>query len=119
MSMLAAEHVVPGWREAIEEYYARGWTDGLPVVPATADGVQPFLDEVGLDPDHVVLTEPVRRRTITAGKVAITRITLRPRIMFGGERSPSSEELDALHHAAHEQCFIANSLRSEIVIEPA
>ena len=71
MSMLAAEHVVPGWREAIEEYYARGWTDGLPVVPATADGVQPFLDEVGLDPDHVVLTEPVRRRTITAGKVAI------------------------------------------------
>jgi organic hydroperoxide reductase OsmC/OhrA len=53
------------------------------------------------------------------GKVAITRITLRPAIAFGGEHSPSAEELDALHHAAHEQCFIANSLKSEIVIEPA
>lgn len=53
------------------------------------------------------------------GKVAITRITLRPRIAFGGARAPSAEELDALHHAAHEQCFISNSLKSEIVVEPA
>jgi hypothetical protein len=71
---LAAEHELPGWREAIEEYYSRGWTDGLPVVPATPEGVQPFLDEVGLAPDHVILTEPVRRRTITAAKVAINAL---------------------------------------------
>jgi organic hydroperoxide reductase OsmC/OhrA len=51
------------------------------------------------------------------GKLAISRITLRPRIAFSGSKVPSGEELDALHHAAHEECFIANSLRSEIVVE--
>lgn len=51
------------------------------------------------------------------GKIAITRITLRPRIEFSGARSPSAEELQALHHQAHDECFIANSLKSEIVVE--
>jgi organic hydroperoxide reductase OsmC/OhrA len=51
------------------------------------------------------------------GKVAITRISLRPRIEFSGDRSPSAEELQSLHHLAHDECFIANSLKSEIVIE--
>ena len=51
------------------------------------------------------------------GKLAITRITLRPRIAFAGERLPSAQELEALHHSAHEQCFIANSLKSEVVVE--
>ena len=50
------------------------------------------------------------------GRVAITRITLRPEIGFSG-REPGAEELRALHHQAHEKCFIANSLRSEIVVE--
>lgn len=52
------------------------------------------------------------------GKIALTRITLRPQIRFEG-RKPSPDELDRLHHQAHERCFIANSLRSEIVVEPA
>lgn len=51
------------------------------------------------------------------GRVAITRITLRPEIVFAGPE-PHREELAALHHEAHEKCFIANSLRSEIVVEP-
>ena len=51
------------------------------------------------------------------GKLAITRITLRPRIEFAGDRSPSAQELEALHHSAHDQCFIANSLKSEVVVE--
>lgn len=50
------------------------------------------------------------------GRVAITRITLRPRIAFAG-RAPEGEELARLHGEAHDKCFIANSLRSEIVIE--
>lgn len=50
------------------------------------------------------------------GKIAVTKITLRPAIVFTG-RQPSADELAALHHAAHEACFIANSLRTEIVIE--
>ena len=51
------------------------------------------------------------------GRLAITRITLRPDIAFVGE-GPDAAALARLHHAAHEQCFIANSLRSEIVVEP-
>lgn len=50
------------------------------------------------------------------GKLAITRIVLRPTIEFAGT-PPSAAELQALHHSAHEECFVANSLRSEIVVE--
>lgn len=52
------------------------------------------------------------------GRQAITRITLRPAVQFGGDRMPSAAELAQLHHDAHEQCYIANSLKSEIVCEP-
>jgi len=72
--MSAVEHPVGGWLEAIEAYFERGWTDGLPVVPATAEGIRPFLDAAGLAADAVVLTEPVRRRTITAEKLAINAL---------------------------------------------
>lgn len=53
------------------------------------------------------------------GKLAITRISLRPKIVFSGIRLPTSEQLTALHHQAHEDCYIANSLRAEIVVEAA
>jgi organic hydroperoxide reductase OsmC/OhrA len=52
------------------------------------------------------------------GKLAITRVTLHPQIAFSGERTPSRAELDAMHHEAHEQCFIANSVRTEVLCEP-
>jgi organic hydroperoxide reductase OsmC/OhrA len=51
------------------------------------------------------------------GKLAITRVTLKPGIKFSGERQPSKEELDKMHHAAHDQCFIANSVKTEITVE--
>ena len=51
------------------------------------------------------------------GKVAFTRITLRPQIEFAGEKRPSADEIAALHHSAHEACFIANSLKCDVVIE--
>jgi len=54
---------------------------------------------------------------IAAGRMAITRITLRPDIAFAGP-APEPAALDALHHEAHERCFIANSLNSEIVVAP-
>jgi len=52
-----------------------------------------------------------------AGKTAIVRITWRPDISFAGP-APDAEAIDRLHHEAHERCFIANSLNSEIVVEP-
>jgi organic hydroperoxide reductase OsmC/OhrA len=51
------------------------------------------------------------------GKVAVTRVTLRPRVVFSGDKLPTRAELDHLHHEAHERCFIANSVKSEIVVE--
>ena len=50
------------------------------------------------------------------GKMRITRITLRPQIVWGGE-APDPAVIDGLHHKSHEACFIANSITSEIVIE--
>ncbi len=50
------------------------------------------------------------------GRVAMTRIVLRPAIAFAGEQ-PAASDLDALHHAAHERCYIANSLKTDIVVE--
>jgi organic hydroperoxide reductase OsmC/OhrA len=52
------------------------------------------------------------------GSLAITRVALRPRVTFGGERSPTPEELRTLHDQAHHACFIANSVRTEVVVEP-
>ena len=57
-------------------------------------------------------------KPVAPGRLGITRIVLRPRIVFAG-RQPDAAELDRLHHDAHEQCFIANSLKSEIVVESA
>jgi organic hydroperoxide reductase OsmC/OhrA len=54
----------------------------------------------------------------TEGKLAITRVTLKPRIKFSGEKQPTKEELDKMHHAAHENCFIASSVKTEITVEP-
>src|SRR3954454_17213576 len=47
-----------------------------------------------------------------AGKMFMSKITLRPKITFAGDRTPSGDELNALHHSAHEECFIATSLKS-------
>lgn len=52
------------------------------------------------------------------GRWWVSRVTLRPQIAFGGERVPDAAELARLHHAAHVDCFIANSVKSEICIEP-
>jgi organic hydroperoxide reductase OsmC/OhrA len=54
-----------------------------------------------------------------AGKQMITRITLRPAIDFGGATAPTAAQLEALHHRAHEECYIANSIKSEVVVIPA
>lgn len=53
-----------------------------------------------------------------AGRLAITSVTLRPQVEFGGERKPSGEQLDRLHHQAHEHCYIANSVKTSITVEP-
>ena len=54
-----------------------------------------------------------------AGRMAMTNITLRPEIVFAGGSWPDEDEIAELHHEAHDKCYIANSLKTEITIEPA
>ena len=54
-----------------------------------------------------------------AGRVAITRVVLRPEVVFSGERIPARDEIERLHHEAHDKCFIANSVKTDVRCEPA
>jgi organic hydroperoxide reductase OsmC/OhrA len=55
--------------------------------------------------------------TNAAGRVAMTSFTLRPLVTFK-ERAPSEEEFMAMHHKAHEECYVANSLTAPVRVEP-
>ncbi len=51
------------------------------------------------------------------GRLWISRVVLRPKIVWKGESVPSEAEVARLHHLAHEECFIANSIKTEVVVE--
>ena len=53
-----------------------------------------------------------------AGRLAMTKVALRPQLRFGGERVPGPEGLRQLHDQAHHACVIANSVKTEVVVEP-
>lgn len=79
--MTSTEHLLQSARHeagdpfaAAELFQANGWTDGLPIVPPTEERVQALLEAAGLQPDAVIGTEPVRRRQISAEKVAINAV---------------------------------------------
>ena len=52
------------------------------------------------------------------GKLAMTLVTLRPAAQFSGDNLPSRVQLDQMHHEAHQECFIANSVKTEVRCEP-
>ncbi len=52
------------------------------------------------------------------GRPAMTRVTLRPAVTFSGPRVPDEAEVCELHERAHHECFIATSVRTEVVCEP-
>jgi len=54
---------------------------------------------------------------IAPGRLGVTRVWLRPAVTWRGDE-PSAEALDRLHHEAHEECYIANSVTTEVVVEP-
>ncbi|HCM0970896.1 OsmC family protein [Vibrio parahaemolyticus] len=49
------------------------------------------------------------------GKEWVSRVELNPTVVFSGDKQPSYEQLEKMHHMAHENCFIANSVKTEIV----
>jgi organic hydroperoxide reductase OsmC/OhrA len=121
--------------------------DGGAVVPASASPSvvrEPWSDPAGVDPEeafvaslsschmlwfldlarhagHAVASyEDEAQGTLEKcadGKMRMTRVTLRPRVEFAGD-APDAVALDALHHKAHEACFIANSVTAEVVVDP-
>lgn len=52
------------------------------------------------------------------GRIAMTRVTLRPRVDFAGDHRPQPDEIAAMHHEAHEKCFIASSVKTDVRVEP-
>ncbi len=126
---------------------AHSWRfDGGAVVPASASPhvvPAPMSDPAGVDPEEALVASASSchmlwflhlardsgldvaayrdeaRATMgrdERGRTAVTRIVLRPKIDFAGD-PPDAQVLERLHHEAHEKCFIANSLRTEIVVE--
>jgi organic hydroperoxide reductase OsmC/OhrA len=51
------------------------------------------------------------------GRMAVTKVTLKPAVAWSGEKRPTSAEVEEMHHKSHDACFIANSFRGEITIE--
>ena len=126
---------------------AHEWAfDGGAVVPASASPhvvPAPWSDSAGVDPEeafiaslascHMLFFVDFARRdgfvvdayadeaegvleTRGDGRMAMTRVTLRPKITWQGEW-PSVEAIADLHHRAHEACFIANSVTTEVTVE--
>jgi organic hydroperoxide reductase OsmC/OhrA len=126
---------------------AHEWAfDGGAVVPASPSPhvvPAPWSDQAGVDPEeafvaslsscHMLFFVDFARRAgfvvdsyvdqaegVLAkrgdGKMAMTRVTLHPRVTWGGT-SPDEAAIADLHHRAHEACFIANSVTTEVKVE--
>ena len=54
---------------------------------------------------------------IAPRRQAITQVTLRPAIVFSGDKLPAEGDVAALHHAAHDHCYIANSIKAEVKVD--
>src|SRR5690349_17907533 len=74
MELKSRRHTVSDLDSAIELCYTNGWTDGLPVVPPTAERIKAMLDAAGLEPDRQLAFIENRQVSVTAEKVAINAV---------------------------------------------
>ena len=121
--------------------------DGGAVVPASSSPNVvrvPFSDPAGVDPEEALIAslsschmlffldfarqagfvveayDDAAEGVVSKGadgRVAMTLVTLKPRIVFTGDKRPSATEVDAIHHRSHDACFIANSVKSEVRVD--
>ena len=121
--------------------------DGGTVVPASASPQvvpKPYSDEAAVDPEEAFIAslsschmlfflDFARRGGFVVdsysdrgegilekgadGRMAMTRLTLRPHIEWAGDKKPDETALAELHHKAHEACFIANSVTTKVKVE--
>lgn len=54
----------------------------------------------------------------TEGKLTMTRVTLRPKVTFAADTTPAPDKVASMHHLAHDSCFIANSVKTQVIVEP-
>ena len=52
------------------------------------------------------------------GRLAMMKVVLRPKVVFSGDTCPTTAQIDEIHQQSHDQCFIANSVKTEIITEP-
>lgn len=71
----------------------------------------------GFQIDTYTDTAEVHMSKNAQGKIAITTAILRPRALFSGPVLPDAATIEAMHHEAHERCFIANSFTTDISID--
>lgn len=120
--------------------------DGGAVIAASASPhvvAQPFSDPAAVDPEEAFVAAVASCHMLTflwlaakagfvvdsyadaaagrmgpnaAGREAVTDVRLAPKIVFSGPRLPTDADLARLHHDAHEQCFIANSVTTRIAV---
>lgn len=74
MYLASQRHETEDIQAAQEFFHSRGWTDGLPVIPASEEAVQACLKWVMMPPDQLVGVEPVRERPITVEKLAVNAV---------------------------------------------
>lgn len=115
----------------------------IPASPSPSVVPQPFSDPSSIDPEEAFVAAVSSCHLLTFLHVAskrgwviqsyadravgvltknerripwVSRITLHPKITFAGP-TPTASELEELHHLAHEQCFIANSIKTEVLVD--
>ena len=74
MPLTSKSYDVADFAAVQELYHANGWSDGLPVVPPTAEAVEACLAWVGMTPDQLIGVEPVRAMPVTAEKLAVNAV---------------------------------------------
>jgi organic hydroperoxide reductase OsmC/OhrA len=120
-----AEHTVPGTasRHVVGKWAAPGAVDPeeMLVASISACHMLTYLHRARLAGFVVTRYRDAAEGHMeknAAGRMAVTRVTLRPEIDYEG-RQPTQAEADRLHHEAHDECFIANSVTAQIVVEAA
>jgi organic hydroperoxide reductase OsmC/OhrA len=76
------------------------------------------VDRYEDDASGTLAREPQPDAQTNKRRLVMTEVVLRPRVVFAGAQLPSDAELDALHHQAHDECFIANSVKTAVRCEP-
>ncbi|WP_226586770.1 hypothetical protein [Microseira wollei] len=54
---------------------------------------------------------------MSSGKLALAKVYLRPQAIFAGDNLPTDKQIEEMHEAAHHSCFLANSVKTEIIVQ--